>query len=38
LTPQANAANGSRQAMADAYGAPLVPDEPFRLLDWKVIR
>ncbi len=38
LTPQANAANGSRQAMADAYGAPLVPDEPFRILDWKVIR
>lgn len=32
------AGNGSRQAMADAYGAPLVPDEPFRILDWKVIR
>ena len=38
LTPAGGAANGSRQAMADAYGAPLVPDEPFRVLDWKVIR
>jgi len=38
LAQQGNMANGSRQAMADAYGAPLVPGEPFRILDWKVIR
>jgi general secretion pathway protein K len=35
---QGNTGNGSMQAMADAYGAPLVPAEPFRILDWKVIR
>ncbi len=38
LMPPGAAGNGSRQAMADAYGAPLVPEEPFRILDWKVIR
>jgi general secretion pathway protein K len=35
---QSNMGNGNLQAMADAYGAPLVPAEPFRILDWKVIR
>lgn len=30
--------NGALQAMADAYGVPLVPAEPFRIIDWKVIR
>ncbi len=38
VAQQGNMPNGNLQALADAYGVPLVPAEPFRILDWKVIR